>query len=122
MKKTSKSSKTPAPAKKSKPATPKAKAVPAVIQKTAPKAITTTISAHLDVGFGNLLYVRGDGAGLSWDKGVLMECVADDRWTVVLPESGRPIVFKFLLNDQNWSSGEDYTAVPGVTAVFTPIF
>lgn len=121
MKKPSKSSKTPAPARKSKPAAPKASAAPAV-KKTAPKAITTTISAHLDIGFGNLLYLRGEGPGLSWDKGVAMECVADDRWTLVLTESARPITFKFLINDEVWSVGEDYTAKPGVGVVLTPAF
>jgi hypothetical protein len=122
MKKTSKTTKTPAPAKKAKPAARKAPVVPAV-KKTAPKpAVTTTLSAHLDVGFGNALYVRGEGPGLSWEKGLLMECVADDRWTLVLAESARPVVFKFLLNDEIWSTGEDYTAPSGTSAVFTPVF
>ena len=121
MKKTSKTSKTPAPAKKSKPAARKAPAAPAV-KKTAPKTIATTLSAHLDIGFGNTLYVRGEGPGLSWEKGVIMECVADDRWSLVLRESARPVVFKFLLNDEVWNVGDDYTAKPGSSVVFTPLF
>jgi len=121
MKKTTKSTKTPAPAKKTKLAAPKAPAAPAVT-KTAPKAITTTISAQLDVGFGNLLYIRGEGPGLSWDKGLVMDCVADDRWSLVLPESARPVIFKFLINDETWSTGDDFTAKPGTTSVLTPVF
>jgi len=121
MKKTIKKIKTPAPAKKSKPAAPKRPAVPAV-KKTAPKAITTTISAQLDVGFGNTLYLRGEGPGLSWDKGVAMDCVADDRWSLVLTESARPILCKFLLNDETWCAGEDYLVKPGSSEVFTPVF
>ena len=121
MKKSSKPTKTPAPAKKSKPAARKAPAAPAV-KKTAPKAIVTTISANLDIGFGNSLYLRGEGPGLSWDKGVIMACVADDCWSLVLPESARPVVFKFLVNDEIWSIGDDCTAKPGSSAVFTPVF
>lgn len=122
MKKTTKTTKTPAPAKKTKLAAPKkAPAAPAV-KKTAPKAITTTISAQLDVGFGNTLYLRGDGPGLSWDKGVVMDCVADDRWSLVLSESSRPILFKFLINDETWCAGEDYLVKPGTTTEFTPVF
>jgi hypothetical protein len=29
----------------------------------------TTIEAKIDVGFGNNLFVRGEGPGLSWEKG-----------------------------------------------------
>ena len=121
MKKSSKTSKTPAPAKKTKPAARKAPVAPAV-KKTAPKSVVTTLSAHLDVGFGNTLYVRGEGPGLSWEKGLLMECVADDRWTLVLGESARPFVFKFLINDEVWSTGEDYKTPSGTSVVFTPVF
>jgi hypothetical protein len=120
MKKSSKSSPKPAPAKKTAPAGHKAPA-PAV-KKTAPKAALTTISARIDVGFGNSLYLRGEGPGLSWDRGVLMECTGDDRWTYAVPESIQPVVFKFLINDMTWSNGEDYTAKPGSTTVFAPLF
>lgn len=121
MKKTTKTTKTPAPAKKSKQASPKAPAAPAV-KKTAPKAITTCIAAQIDVGFGNTLYLRGDGPGLSWEKGVIMECVADDRWSITLPESSRPILCKFLINDETWCAGEDYLVKPGQETVFVPSF
>ena len=73
-------------------------------------------------GFGNSLYLRGEGPGLSWDRGVLMECTGDDRWTYTVGESIRPVVFKFLINDMTWSNGEDYTAKPGSTTVCTPQF
>ena len=121
MKKSSKTTKTPAPAKKSAPAVRKAPVAPAV-KKTAPKAIVTTISARIDVGFGNTVYLRGEGPGLTWDRGVVMECVGDAQWTLALRESALPVVFKFLVNDEVWSVGEDYVAKPGASAVFTPVF
>jgi hypothetical protein len=123
MKKTtSKAKKTPAPAKKSKPAARKAPTAAPAVRKTAPSTITTLISAHVDIGFGNLLYIRGEGPGLSWTKGVAMACVADDRWTISLPESSRPVVFKFLVNDEIWCSGDDYSATPGGSLVLSPAF
>ena len=122
MKKSSKkTSKKPAPAKKSAPAARKAPVAPAV-KKTAPKAILTAITANIDVGFGNTLYLRGEGPGLSWDQGIVMECTGDAQWTIKLSESARPVVFKFLLNDRDWSTGEDYTAKPGASAVVAPAF
>ena len=121
MKKSSKTSTTPAPAKKRPPAGRKALAAPAV-RKTAPRQIVTTISARIDVGFGNTLYLRGEGPGLSWERGEVMDCAGDDKWTIILRESDRPVVFKFLINDEVWSLGEDYIAKPGASVVFTPLF
>jgi hypothetical protein len=92
--------------------------------KTAAKApaVTTTIVAAIDVGFGNHLTLRGEGPGLSWDVGVPLECSADDRWSITLPETGHPIICKFLINDQTWCAGEDYTVLPGSSVVLSPTF
>ena len=127
---TSKTTKSPAPAKKPAKlpvATKKITPVPAAKPVTAVKPVTTkpvvtTITAQIDIGFGNALYVRGDGPGLSWDKGVLMNCVDDSQWQIVLGESARPIVFKFLVNDLSWSAGEDYSAKPGSRVTLVPTF
>jgi hypothetical protein len=126
-KSTSKTSKSPAPAKKSAPAAAPAK--PVAKKKPAPKVkvvatskFATTITAQIDIGFGNALYLRGDGPGLSWDRGVLMECVADNQWQLTLAESARPILFKFLVNDLSWSAGEDFTIAPGASVVIEPTF
>lgn len=123
-KSTTKKQTSPAPAKK--PAAV-AKPVKSAVKKTAVKAVatrvvTTTISAQIDIGFGNALYIRGEGPGLSWDRGVLMNCVSDNLWQIVLAESARPIGFKFLVNDLSWSAGEDYTAAPGASVSLTPTF
>lgn len=103
-----------APAVKAPQASPKA--------KTKPAAISTTIVAAVDVGFGNHLTLRGEGPGLSWEIGVPLECVSDDRWSITLPESAQPVVCKFLLNDTTWSAGEDYTVLPGSTVILSPTF
>ena len=110
--------------KKAAPTAKSAKPVAKKAQlKTVPaRPVTTMITALINIGFGNTLYLRGDGPGLSWDRGVLMDCVADDRWQIVLTESARPVVFKFLVNDLSWSAGEDYTATPGIETLLTPAF
>jgi hypothetical protein len=123
-KSTSKKPASPTPAKKTVTA---AKPAKPVLKKTSVKAVasrnvTTTITAQIDIGFGNTLHIRGEGPGLSWDRGVLMNCVADDQWQIVLAESARPIVFKFLVNDLTWSAGEDYSAKSGAALVLTPSF
>jgi hypothetical protein len=131
MKKTTPStSKSPAPAKRpaklpvaTKKIAPKPAAKPvAPVKPVATKPVVTTITAQIDIGFGNALYVRGDGPGLSWDKGVLMDCVTDSQWQITLGESARPVVFKFLVNDLSWSAGEDYTVKSGASVTLVPTF
>ncbi len=130
-KSTSKKAASPAPAKKpapaAKPAAVVAKHAKPVLKKTSVKAVasrpvTTTVTAQIDIGFGNALYIRGEGPGLSWDRGVLMNCVSDAEWQIALKESARPIIFKFLVNDLSWSTGEDYTAAAGASVTLTPAF
>jgi hypothetical protein len=139
---TSKTAKSPAPATKSTrapakktaatpaaPAAPVALAVaalsvaaPKAVKAVATKPVTTTIRACIDVGFGNSVYARGEGPGLSWDKGVLMDCLGQDQWQLTLGESSRPFLVKFLVNDQTWSTGPDYTVPSGVSLTLAPQF
>jgi hypothetical protein len=89
---------------------------------SAPSAAPTVIKAEIDVGFGNTLYLRGDGPGLSWNKGVPLDCTAGDLWVITISGAKSPITFKVLLNDETWSKGEDYTAAPGLTTSLIPVF
>lgn len=82
----------------------------------------TTISARVDVGFGNTLYLRGEGPGLSWDRGLAMENLARDLWQIVLAESARPYIFKLLINDVTWNVGPDFIAASGTHITLTPRF
>jgi hypothetical protein len=95
---------------------------PAVKAPARESIASTTVVAQVDVGFGNQLFIRGEGAGLSWDKGVELENIAADRWQAVLQGATTPVVFKLLINDQVWSIGDDFVVAPGNTAVFSPLF
>jgi hypothetical protein len=146
MKKATKTAKTttpaqpaPSPAKKSVPklssvkvteAALRAKAVvakpvvatPPPVKEDVPVASSTKITAQIDVGFGNTLYLRGDGPGLSWEKGLVLDCVADDKWSISFLDASEPVVFKFLINDQTWSLGDDFVAPPGADLTVSPTF
>lgn len=99
-------------------------AVPAArpVAAVASKPVVTTITARINVGFGNALYLRGDGAGLSWNRGVQMTCMSANEWLITIPESARPVLFKFLINDVTWSAGPDYSVIPGTSTVLSPTF
>jgi hypothetical protein len=81
----------------------------------------TTIEAKIDVGFGNHLYLRGQGAGLSWERGTPLTCVDGSTWRLSVPASEK-FAFKLLLNDQIWASGEDIVANPGKRVEIVPTF
>lgn len=87
-----------------------------------PVGLKTIISVKVDVGFGNQVYLRGEGAGLTWDKGVPAVSSASDLWLVTLPELSGPARFKVLVNDSAWSLGEDYTVHPGQCLTIEPRF
>ena len=123
----------PAPAKAVKAAAPKAapvKAAPA--KKTAAPAKkkpavaveppATFLSAQIDIGFGNHLYVRGEGPGLSWDHGLAMDNTGFNLWTATIKGATLPVVFKVLVNDLTWSAGPDYSVEPGQSITITPTF
>ena len=80
-----------------------------------------TIEAKIDVGFGNTLYLRGEGLGLSWTQGVPLTCVDGKTWKWT-GEATEQLKFKLLLNDQVWSQGEDLVATPGQKLEISPAF
>lgn len=93
--------------------------------KTIPvkKAVETRIIARVDVGFGNSLYIRGEGAsGLSWDRGVLLDNVNPYEWTLSTKNAKSEITFKFLINDEIWAVGDNITVAKGDTSVSSPVF
>ncbi|MDR1890591.1 MAG: hypothetical protein LBQ23_00190 [Puniceicoccales bacterium] len=71
------------------------------------------IIAKADIGFGNRLYIRGDGCGLSWNKGMEMKSIDDSHWQWECKDvaTRRHFEFKVLINDEIWSTGENYVAI-----------
>lgn len=110
----------------SAPAAPKGKSLdsPAAGLKQAslPAVAATVINARIDVGFGNILFIRGDGPGLNWEKGVPLKNLGSDHWQISLERAVQPVVFKLLINDETWSCGTDYTVNPGSNTDIKPWF
>lgn len=82
----------------------------------------TTIAARIDVGFGNALFIRGKGPGLTWDKGLPLQCEEPSRWSWRVENGNEPIEFKLLLNDQLWAHGENLQVRPGQRIEIVPCF
>ena len=107
------------PAKKS----PTKKKATSAVKRTPAKqtAAQTRIIARVDVGFGNALYVRGEGAGLSWEKGTELANVTPYEWTLSCSNKGT-VIFKFLINDELWAEGENITLPAGRESISSPTF
>jgi hypothetical protein len=82
----------------------------------------TFVTAKIDIGFGNHLFIRGEGPGLSWDHGTAMDCVGAGLWTIAIKEAATPVIFKVLVNDLSWSAGADFVAIPGQSLTINPTF
>jgi hypothetical protein len=87
-----------------------------------PTEQTTIIQAKTDVGFGNSLFIRGQGDGLSWDKGLPLTCIDGSAWVWSTKQAKTKVVFKLLLNDQVWAKGEDVVVEAGRKIEVVPVF
>jgi hypothetical protein len=102
------------------PATPSAPKPASVAKKSKTEALTT-IEVKIDVGFGNAVFLRGQGSGLTWEHGVPLACVdgCTWRWSQKVAD---PVTFKVLLNDQVWCAGSDFVVAPGQKVEVSPCF
>jgi|ERR1700677_1154346 len=101
---------------------PAVAAAPTASASKAPASgAVTTIDVKIDVGLGNALFLRGQGSGLTWDRGVPLVCVDGKTWRWS-HNATDTITFKLLLNDQVWSAGSDLTITPGQRLEIEPQF
>lgn len=99
-----------------------AKMTAAPAKKKTGEPPVTFISAQIDIGFGNHLYLRGEGPGLNWEHGVAMDCTGANLWTASVKHARTPVTFKLLVNDVSWSTGNDFVVAPGQSVTVTPSF
>lgn len=83
-------------------------------------ATRITIKSNVN---GNKLFIRGNGAGLSWDKGVELRRVNDDTWVWDTGELFENVEFKILLDDARWETIDQNRQIEwGQKQDFTPKF
>jgi hypothetical protein len=51
------------------------------------------------IGIGNRLFIRGEGPGLSWEKGVPLQFVSIGKWRWETNDADGPVRFKLFKND-----------------------
>jgi len=74
------------------------------------------------IGIGNKLYIRGDGPGLSWDKGVPMKFVSIGKWGWSSDEATGPVACKLYKNDETAALSGEVFLEPGQHVEVTALF
>lgn len=82
----------------------------------------TRLLATAYIGIGNKLYIRGDGPGLSWDKGVPMQFVSIGKWGWATDEATAPIACKLYKNDETAALSGEVFLEPGKHVEVTALF
>jgi len=80
------------------------------------------VTVRLDVGFSNNLFIRGDGPGLSWERGVPLANKGPDEWVWESASACGCCEFKVLINDQVYEMGENHHLEEGSQIQYTPQF
>lgn len=83
---------------------------------------STSLVATAYIGIGNKLYLRGDGPGLSWERGVPMQFLAIGKWGWTTTEATAPVTCRLYRNDDTPMLEENVVIDPGTKAEITPKF
>ncbi len=91
-------------------------------QEIVPALFIPTVPVIVNFGDSSKkLFVRGTGPGMSWEKGIELKSVQGKFVLETNTECGN-FEFKVLINDQQWSNGENFKAENGRTVEITPNF
>jgi hypothetical protein len=52
------------------------------------------------IGIGNRLFIRGEGPGLTWERGVPLQFVSIGKWRWETAEATAPVTFRLYKNDE----------------------
>lgn len=86
------------------------------------KQTKTSVVIQYDIGFSNHFSIRGEGAGLSWEKGVPLTNIKSNEWIWETDLPFETCHFKVLINDQAYEQGENHQIKEGDTLSYTPLF
>jgi uncharacterized protein YoxC len=100
------------------PAPPPEISEPAVSADGATRLVVTAY-----IGIGNRLFIRGEGPGLSWEKGVPLSFVSIGKWRWETNEASAPVRFRLYKNDETECAGlGERTVAPGAQQELTASF
>ena len=82
----------------------------------------TRLLATAYIGIGNKLFIRGEGPGLSWDRGAPMQFVSIGKWGWSTNDATAAITCKLYKNDETEALTGEVTLEPGKHVEVTALF
>jgi chemotaxis protein histidine kinase CheA len=82
----------------------------------------TRLLATAYIGIGNKLFIRGEGPGLSWDKGVPMQFVSIGKWGWATNDAFSPVRCELYKNDETVALTGEVVLDPGKHVEVTALF
>ena len=95
---------------------------PAKAESSASSDGATRLLVTAYIGIGNKLFIRGEGPGLSWDKGVPMQFVSIGKWGWASHDATGPVKCKLYKNDETAALSGEVTLEPGKHVEVTALF
>lgn len=86
------------------------------------KAKLSRVVINCNVGFNNSIFIRGNGANLSWDKGIMLQNTRPDEWVWETDQSFNSCEFKVLINDTQYEQGDNHILTNENCIEYTPLF
>jgi len=82
----------------------------------------TAVIAQVLIGIGNKPYIRGEGPGLSTEKGVPMDFVEIGKWQWIADDPTQPVRCQIYKNDETPAEGGMMELEPGQKRILSPRF
>lgn len=83
----------------------------------------TRVVVRFDTGPGHHLYIRGQGAGLDWERGLPMSNQGADCWVwETKADIPTDCEFKLLIDDQTYEEGPNHQLVNREICTIRPQF
>jgi len=86
------------------------------------KTGSTSVVANVMIGIGNKPYLRGEGAGLSWDEGVPMNFIEIGKWAWTPTRKNAALTVQVYRNDEDPDNGGKIEVKSGEEIEITPDF
>ena len=83
---------------------------------------TTSVVANVMIGIGNKPFLRGEGAGLSWDEGVPMNFIEIGKWAWTPTRKNASLTVQVYRNDEEPDKGGKIEVKSGQEIEITPEF
>ncbi len=101
-----------------------AEAVPSLPRGRArTKQADAVLTASIFIGIGNKPFLRGNGGGLSWEKGVVMDFEEIGKWRWVAPPGlDEPVELQIYRNDEDPDRKGKLILEPGQKLEVSPVF